>query len=58
MKISEQQIAARIKLQDAITDATNCGLFDILAAELQPDIINQFCDAVMERFPFIEASDT
>jgi hypothetical protein len=33
-------------LLEALTAATESGLLDELAAELHPDTINEFCDAV------------
>ena len=33
-------------LKDALQEATKNGTLDALAAELHPDIINAFCDAI------------
>lgn len=41
---------ATVQLQRALAAATEAGLFDEMAANLHPDIINRFCDAVSDEF--------
>lgn len=50
----EQQLALS-NLKSAIANASQCELFDFLAASIHPDIINDFCDAV-EEFAIDNAS--
>lgn len=44
--LDAKQIETLSKLNIALSTATNCGLLDILAGHVHPDVINKFCDAV------------
>lgn len=48
MELSQQQLAAASVLKRALALATESGLFDELAAYVDPDHINRTCDAVAE----------
>ncbi len=43
--MTDQQANALQNLYEALAIATNCGLLDVMAAEIHPDTINTFCDA-------------
>lgn len=47
-KLNNKQREVIRALQLSIEGATNCGMFDLLAAYVHPDVINTFCDAVNE----------
>lgn len=48
MKLTLQQSEALRNLQKALLEATEHGLFDVIAAYSHPDTINRFCDDVAE----------
>jgi len=47
MILGTEQTTALNDLKTALIDATESGLFDVMAADIHPDVINAFCDAVV-----------
>lgn len=48
MTHAELKQEALKELNRALRTATDTGLFDDIAAQIHPDIINQFCDGVAD----------
>lgn len=44
--MTAEQRQALVNLAKALEQATDCNLFDKLAIDIHPSIINQFCDAI------------
>lgn len=49
MELTKEQLLALEVLAQALVHATNTGLFDVLTRELYPNVINDFCDGVMDE---------
>jgi len=46
MNLTKEQKGAAINLSVALTEASETGLFDMVAADVDPVVINKFCDDV------------